>query len=244
MRLNIAVLEDDPAENARLSAFIRNWAGVNADNFGMLMRYSRGEDIIRDFMPEKYNIVLMDILMDDLNGIETAKKLRELDMNLLIVFMTTSREYIFDAFPLHTFDYILKPYRQKDVSALLTEAVSVISSQEREITLKLPRSERKVKIGCISSAVSNRHNIEIHMTDGECITAMMKFSEIEELLAEDTRFLVCSRGVMLNMERISAINNNTFIMKEGQLYPIRTRGRAKIRDTFSKYLVSRMRCES
>ena len=59
-------------------------------------------------------IAFLDICMDKMNGIQLARELRSNDPELLIIFLTTSREYAFDAFPLHAFDYLLKPFGMQD----------------------------------------------------------------------------------------------------------------------------------
>ena len=60
--------------------------------------------------------------MGDINGVETAKQLRLEDTELLIVFMTTSQEYMFKTFLTHPFDYVMKPYGKKEVEKVLNEA--------------------------------------------------------------------------------------------------------------------------
>ena len=66
---------------------------------------------------EGYQVVFLDICMEGTNGIETAQRLRAADPDLLIVFVTSSPEYVWDAFPVHPFDYLLKPYKEESLSS-------------------------------------------------------------------------------------------------------------------------------
>ena len=94
----------------------------------------------------------------------------------------------------------------------------------------------------ISSVVSSReHTVEINLTDGKCIRSIMTFREIEKLFAEDSRFLLCNRGIIVNMSQISAQEKGVFIMKNGTRYPIRVNGQSKVTEAFSQYLISNMR---
>ena len=61
------------------------------------------------YEPGHSDLVFLDICMGDVNGIELARHLRAVDEKVLIVFLTTSSEYAFDAFPIHPFDYLMKP---------------------------------------------------------------------------------------------------------------------------------------
>ena len=93
----------------------------------------------------------------------------------------------------------------------------------------------------ISLVVSNNHTVEINLTDGKCLLSIMTFKEVEKLFAEDARVLLCNRGVVLNMSQISAQEKGVFVMKDGTRYPIRVNGQSKVSETFSQYLISRMR---
>ena len=95
----------------------------------------------------------------------------------------------------------------------------------------------------IISAVSRDHKVEINLTDGRCLYAKAPFREIEKLFAGDSRFLLCNRGVIVNMSQISAQEKGVFIMKNGTHYPIRVNGQAKILAEFSQYLIINMRAE-
>ncbi len=242
MRLNIAVVEDDSAESMRLIAFIRNWFGIHDSNeLGTLKSYPNGIETVKDFRPGSFHIVFMDIIMEGLNGIETARLLRQLDSRLLIVFTTTSRDYAFDTFPLHPFDYLVKPYNQKDINSLFDEIIRFLSADEAVITLKVRHSEQKLRLSSISSVVSDDHNVNIFTDDGKCITVPMKFSDAEKLFACDSRFIQCNRGIIINMSRVSAVKLGSFVMKEGHVYPMRVRSRTKLEEIFSQYLISQMR---
>ena len=205
MELNIAVVDDTSSDVLRLKNFIRNWADGSAHELGVIQSYMSGEEMLRDFVPKAFHIVFMDIIMGDMNGVETAQQLRLEDTELLIVFMTTSKEYMFKTFPIHPFDYVLKPYHQKEVEKVLNEAVRVLTADDPAVTIKVPHSEYTIPMRLISSVVSNRnHTVEINLTDGKCLLSIMTFKEVEKLFAEDPRVLLCNRGVILNMSQISA----------------------------------------
>ena len=71
----------------------------------------------------------------------------------------------------------------------------------------------------------------------------MTFHEVEEILLCDSRFLVCNRGVIVNMSDIAALDEDVFVMKTGARYPIRRKTLAKTSALFSKYLIANMRAE-
>ena len=120
--------------------------------------------------------------MDKLNGIETARQLKFEDTELLIVFMTTSREYAFEAFHVHPFDYVLKPYSKKEVEKVLDEAVRLLTASDPTVTIKVAHSEYTIPMRLISSVVSHGHNVEINLTDGKCILSTMTLAFSQYLI--------------------------------------------------------------
>ena len=242
MDLNIAIVDDTLSDIVRLENFVRGWFYGSEHKLAGISLYANGEEMLRNFEPKKFHIVFMDIIIGDINGVETAKQLRLEDTELLIVFMTTSKEYMFKTFPTHPFDYVMKPYGKKEVEKVLNEAVRVLTADDPTVTIRVPHSEYTIPVRLISSVVSTRnHTVEINLTDGKCVLSTMTFREVEKLFAEDPRFLLCNRGIIVNMSQISAQEKGVFMMKDGKRYPIRVNGQSKVTETFSQYLISSMR---
>lgn len=80
------------------------------------------------------------------NGIETARQLREKDPRLLIVFVTSSPEYVWDAFPVHPFDYLLKPYKEEKIALLTAELRRVLCRQEPELDVRIARQTMQIPL--------------------------------------------------------------------------------------------------
>ena len=241
MELNIAIVDDTPSDVARLECFIKNYFGLSKHKLVGIESYANGEEILKNFAPKMFQIVFMDIIMESLNGVETARQLRAEDTELLIVFMTTSREYAFEAFPIHPFDYVLKPYSQKDVDKVLDEAIRVLTASDPTITIKVSRAEYTIPIRFVSSAVSQNHTVEINLVDGRCLLSNMKFRDIEQVFSEYKNFLLCNRGIIVNMSQISSHEDGVFIMQNGTHYPLRVKDQSKLKAAFSKYLIESMR---
>lgn len=146
MELNIAVVDDTLSDVFRLKSFVESWFAASEHKLTVIMTFTSGEEMLKNFEPKKFQIVFMDIIMKEINGVETAKILRDYDTELLIVFTTTSREYAFDAFPVHPFDYVLKPYSKKDVDKVLNEALRVLTANDPAITIKAAHTEYTIPL--------------------------------------------------------------------------------------------------
>ena len=213
MKMNIAIVDDLKADRDRLLDLLKRWQGLADVSTGTVRCFSSGEELIGQFVPREYQLVFMDICMDRLNGIETAARLRGQDAALLIVFLTTSREYAFDAF----------------------------GGEERVIAVRVGRAQRVVPVRSITAAVSRGHCVELCLSDGSTLNIASSFGEIEELLRDEKGFVLCNRGLIVGMDHVLSVTDGAFRMKNGQIWPIRVRGRAAVVDAFAQYQILRLR---
>ena len=243
MNLSIAVVDDIRLDREKLQQGIYKYFSDKDSISRTVACFAGGESLLKVYEPEKFQIVFMDILMNDLSGIQTAQKLRAADNKTLLVFTTTSSDYAFDAFPLHPFDYIIKPCTQDKLGRVLNEAVNFLETPEPAIDIHVSRSTYKVRIRDISAVMSRDHFVEVVLADGRCILCSMKFRDIEETLSKYPCFLLCNREIIINMDCAASLSRNreVFIMKDGTNIPIRIRGRTKVIDDFTQYQISRIR---
>ena len=240
MEWKLAVLDDLQSDRDRLEKDLHKWFGALGKEVSVSV-FSDGLSMSEAFRKGDWQLAFLDICMDGINGIETAKRLRQEDAELLIVFLTTSPEYAFDAFPIHPFDYLMKPYTPESLNRVLSEAARTLSVQDPELTVRASRSELKIPYGQILSASSEGHNVILKLKDGQTVRGTMTFFEAEAKLSKDDRFLTCNRGVLVNMDYVESVSGETLRMSDGSSYPLRTKGRTNLIAAFSQYQISRMK---
>ena len=119
MELRFAVVEDRLPDAQRLESLLR--LAFGGGHTLVCDHYESGDAFLQAFPSKNHQVVFLDICMEGTNGIETARILRRTDPDLLLVFVTSSPEYVWDAFPVHPFDYLLKPYREEKLFQLADE---------------------------------------------------------------------------------------------------------------------------
>lgn len=110
--MNIAVVDDNRRESALVIRFLREYEEEYSLNL-TISCFLSGEELIASFCQTDYAVVFLDIFMEQMDGIETARKLWEANAQCLVVFLTVSKEHIWQAASLHCFDYIDKKELQK-----------------------------------------------------------------------------------------------------------------------------------
>jgi len=239
MQLSIAIVDDVREEREKLAAAIQHWFDQGGEHGVSFSFFESAEDMIADGRP--IQMAFLDICMAGMNGIELARRLRALDEKLLIVFLSSSREFAFDAFPVHPFDYLVKPCPEADLARVLGEALRVLNMTERGIDVRVARAVHHIPLSRIVALVAQGHNVELHLDGDEPLRLIMTFAEIESQLAADPRFLLCNRGVLVNMDHALSLSGDTLRMQDGSRYALRTRSRKELTARFTQYQLSRLK---
>ena len=212
----IAIVDDIRKDRELLEHDIRNfYSGIVK-----IVSYASAEEFIRDIPRFDGDLVFLDICMDGMNGIELARKLRENDPYLLIVFL---------------------PYTEEKLAHVLKEASRLKETSVPMAAIKVPYRSLNVPMAKIISAVASGHTVEVTLIDGMVLKSIQTFKEIQNILSDDPRFLVINRGVLVNMDEVLSMDGENMRMKSGAVYPLRLRGRIDLISAFSHYVVTRMK---
>lgn len=205
--MKLAIVDDNEIEQEiilnTLNAYHKE-SGISLE----IQSFSDGDSFLNAYKSGNYDLIFMDIFLKNLNGIDIVRKIRQSDLKVLIVFLTMSSDHIFEAAPLHFFDYILKPF------------------EYRNINVHFPLSK-------IQYIYSNNHDVIIHTTIGSQLFRLPFYSITQNL--DDPRFLQWNRGILLNMDYIKAMEADYFEMTDSKCFPIKTKGRKQIREQYIQY---------
>ena len=238
--IKIAVVDDLAADRARLIQCIEAWNTQRG--YLYFTEYGTGEALLSDFDRSGYQLVFLDIMMDGMDGIDLSRRLRKSDPKLLIVFLTSSPEYAFDAFPVHPFDYLIKPVDQEKLNHVMDEVVrSLAVIKDPEVRIRSARSEFSVPIGRIICVEADGHTVEVRTTDQQVLRSSMTYRDIRKLLDFDARFLECNRGLLINMDHVLSRDGGVVNMTDGSHYALRTKGQAELIAQLSQYQITRMK---
>ena len=202
--------------------------------------YASGNEFLRRGALSEQDVIFLDICMPGLDGIETARRLRGEDPRIPIVFVTSSEEYVWDALPLHPFDYLRKPYDDARVRKLLDDLLAALGRPEPE--LRVARQLIQVPFRRIHYALAQNHFVSVCTDEGEH-RATATFAQIQEQLCGDPRFLLCNRGVVVNMDKVLRFEGDAIQMLQGPAFPVRQKDKGRLFAAFTQYQFRHMRRE-
>lgn len=237
--MNIAVIDDDKKSAQQIKTMLKSFAEEKLFWLDIKLFHS-GEDFMAAFEPNGFNIIFMDIYMDKMSGIETAKAIRESDNNCLIIFLTTSLEHMPDAFSCHAFEYVVKPINRERLFSVMDDALKIVPDFLKYIEFQCKRKKVTLLIPDIVSAVSNGHYLIIQDKNSAEYSARMTLTEFTGLIHNDSRFLIINKGIMVNMDYIETIKGNSCILTDSRKFPIKVRECAAIEQTWLNYNFSQI----
>ncbi len=204
--------------------------------------FDSGEAFLAAF-DGSFDLVFLDIYMKGMDGIAAALELRRQDNGCLLVFVTSSMDFMPDAFSCHAFEYVTKPFSRKRIFDVLSDAVKVLPHEQKYIQLAADRKTVRVFLDKIASAVTDAHYLDITLTDGETLRCRMTMPEFMEKTGGDARFIPVNKGITVNAAHILTFESGCCVMANGTKFPVRVRDSASIEQAALDYHFSKIRSQ-
>lgn len=216
MTVSVLICDDLPEERGKLLRMLRAWEGSH-DVELELETAADGAEMLSMWRPERWDLIMLDIYMPQMNGVEAARQLRAADSRCELVFTTTSRDHGMEGYELHALDYLTKPFSQQDVDSVMDWFLQKRTEKRSELTVRLQDGEERIRLQDIRYIESRGHICEIHAS-GRTVSVRRS---IDELSAElDAAFFRCHKSFVLNLAHVAGLEKNRFLMDDGDSVPI------------------------
>ncbi len=227
--LRVAVCDDDAGELERILKFLQEYEGAEI----LSEAYSRGEDLLAS--GKNFDILLLDIDMDGLNGIETAKRVRETDKEVKLIYVTNYSDYTIFAFAVHAFAYLLKPLKREELYAQLDEALRY-GVPKREQALEFQAKEgivRELPSDILYFEYWNRQ-VVLHTTK-HLWHLKRKITELAQEM-EAYGFAMPHKSFVVNLYAVQNICNYDILLTNGSTIPLSQKKAVMFRRALNEYL--------
>lgn len=188
-----------------------------------------------------FDAVFMDIYMDGMDGVAAAQKIRSMDNRCVLVFLTSSSDFMPDAFSCHAFEYIIKPFSPQRIFKVLGDILEMLPPLQKYIEVINGRKTIHVFLDEIFSVITDAHYLDIALSNGETLHCRMTMPEFVMLTDGDSRFLAVNKGIMVNAGCILEFTDNCCVLENGAKLPIRVRDRLKIEQAARDYNFRKIR---
>ena len=236
--MNIALVDDDAADRLRLERLLKEYGTIHELEL-RLDNFSGGEALLEGYTPFRYAAIFLDVYMDGVSGIETAKAVRAVDDDTSLVFLTTSEAFRPDAFSLFATSYLIKPCARDELFRTLDHIFRLRTVSGGRFSFSYDRRGFSLAYGEIVSLETDGNYLAVADKSGQRYRTRMTFSAAMERL--DNRFLVLMKGVAVNMDRIAQIQDGRCRMQDGTVFPLSVKRQAELREQWLNYKFTKIR---
>lgn len=232
--MRIAIVDDDIQMCEQLRTLLNEFLGDSSE----ISDYRSGEEFLTAWETADFDLIILDIFMDKLTGVDVARKIRERDSNVKIVFSTTSNEFASESYEVNACYYLRKPFERDKVKVMLDRLN--LAEIEKMRTVKLPDGTSAILRNIIYVDFSS-HRVTLHCKYDVDTIVRTSFSEIESLLCAYPYFSSPTKGMLINFYEVASQTNDVFIMSDGKSIPISRRKSKEVLDAYFTFRFEMLR---
>lgn len=230
--VSVAIVEDEEFSAQTMISYLERYSKTY-DLDIQTTRFFNGEEFLRNYKP-CFDIVFMDIMMPNLNGMETAKKLRVIDHTVPLIFVTNLAKFAVKGYEVSALDFIVKPVVYDTFVMKMNKAVRAATSCSLEkVVIKKEGGSKIIAVSEICYIEVYNHDLIYYTTQGE-IRSHGSLNTIEKELSKNN-FVRCSGGFLVNLHYVNEVRGNSCIVG-GTEIPIGRSKKKQFMEALSNYL--------
>ncbi|MCM1083506.1 MAG: LytTR family DNA-binding domain-containing protein [Clostridium sp.] len=236
--LNVAICDDEIEEIERLEGILETISlqqGIRVD----VEDFMSGEALLKQMEENnvRYDLIFLDIEMKHLDGLDTAKQIREMDEQVYLIYVTGFESYALEAYEVHPYHFILKPISVKTIEKCFLKIYKNITSETCYYEFQYKKEYYKLPICDIMLFESDKRRINIYLADGTVCTYYDKLSLVEEKLKDrKADFWRIHQSYLVHVKYIRHKAFDYVVLMNGQRYYISENRRKEINEQYSKWI--------
>ncbi len=230
--LRLAIVDDDKNYRLEFKAFLDQYAKETGETF-QIVEFSDGDSILQNYKSD-YDIILMDVEMKLVDGMTAAEEIRQVDSEVIIVFITNMPQYAIKGYTVDALDYILKPVSYYAFSQTITRALARKAQRKKKyIVVNIRGGIQKIDINKVRYIEVMDHDMMINTIDGE-VNCKGSIREMEQELMEDS-FFRCNKAFLINLAFVDGVQNNDVYIGKDVVAVSRAKKKA-LMDELNRYM--------
>ena len=232
MAYRVAIVDDSTTDAEFVHDILNNWADQRQLNVQTEVFPSAEAFLFRYAEDKDWDILLLDIEMGAMDGVTMAKRVRQNNETVQIVFITGFGEFIAEGYEVSALHYLMKPVKQDKLFSVLERAVSAIQKTERIILLPVGGEMLRLPVSQIQYVEAFSHTVTI-MTATDTLQIKMPISEIVKMLGGG--FVRCHRSYLVGLKFIARLSKTEVILDSGKTIPLSRSAAPLVHKAFVSY---------
>lgn len=219
--MKIAVCDDETAELSRMTDMLDEYMLARNMDFEIFSFQSSAELISRIQNRIHFDLLILDIMLPALNGMDAAREIREYDKNVKIIFLTSSPEFAVESYSVGAYYYALKPLEKDKLFSLLDGVLLEIDKQAQEyLIVKCKNGIQRLPFNSLIYCEIVNKTILYYLLNGTVLESTGKLAEFEAVLLKYPRFLKPHRSFVINLDFVKSLNKGEILLENGASVPV------------------------
>lgn len=238
MSYRVAVCDDCVADGEYIRSIVKDWAEQYHVEFQLELFPSAEAFWFRYAEDKHWDILLLDIEMGKMDGVELAKQIRKDNDSVQIVFVTGFPDYVAEGYDVSALHYLMKPVSKDKLIEVLNKAKNKISTREKVLILPVDGELLRISLNQIYYIEACAHSVLI-VTNNDRIEVKRSISEMENEV--DKNFVRCHRSYLVNLKYISRLSKNEVVLDSSTVLPLSRGAASAVHKAFVSYHVEEQR---
>ena len=233
--MKIAVCDDERQFIDAVCPLLEQWAEEHNIRL-TLCTFTNGDDLINAHRNECMDLIILDVIMPLLSGIDTAKELRHDDPSVPIIFLTSSKEFAIDSYEVKAFYYLMKPVVHEKLFPVMDDFLKIFNSQKITFTAHTATGFCKIAIEDVDYLEAQNKQVIVHMTDGRTIEIREQLSICENVFLPDNGFFRCHRSYIVNLNHVEQFTKTELRTSQNATIPISRNSFEAFKESYFNYM--------
>lgn len=220
--LRIAICDDQPEFTEHLYKLIKESFAKYDYNLAGIQIYQNGLPLLQDYNSgTKFDIIFLDIEMPTVSGMEVANKIRKIDPDVLLIFVTNFSDFMAVSFKVEAFDFLEKPVSQESIDEVLTRCIRKYEQQHGHIVVKTNLGMATLYLNHVVYIKSDLHYVTfVLLHQKETVRSKMTLNDVQQLLHPFRQFARCHQSYIVNLNYVQEITPQKLFLTIKDMIPM------------------------
>lgn len=233
--MRIAICDDDNGDLLQIAALLERYRHEQKAEF-TYASFQNAAELLAALDGGAYDLLLLDVRMPGIDGMQAARKIREADSRVELVFSTSSPEYAVESYHVRAYHYIVKPLTEEKLFPILDRLTDDFKRPEDALRIKTQSSVFSLPYGKIEFIEVSAKKLCLYLTDGGKREVPGSLADLEQALLKRPGFLKTHRSYLVNLQWVHELSPGELVTASGRRVPVSRAVYPQVRTAYMQFM--------
>ncbi len=235
--LRIAICDDDIRDLQQIASLLEAYRHESKAEL-TYASFQSAIELLVSMENSDYDVLLLDVLMPGMSGMQVAREIRQRNNLIQIVFLTSSPEYAVESYSVRAHYYLLKPASEENLFPILNKLLDDFKKPEEALCIKTQSSVFSLPYGKIEYIEVSSKRLYFYLTDRSMREVTGRLADFEQVLLKRPSFIKVHRSYLVNLQWVQEIRQGELVTASGWRVPVSRAAYSQVRTTYTQFLFS------